>query len=99
MFVVHYFGARLSVVALCMQASFKLLVQVSDADTGNPDDFIDILVVERPFSPSLSPSPPTNYTSSARVFSLVMSFRVECSESEWIYTCIYMHTSATDEFI
>ena len=65
-----------------LQASFQLLVQAIDEDTGNPDDFIDVLVVDMPLSPSPSPTPPSNYTSKGGVFSFVISFRVECSESE-----------------
>lgn len=65
-----------------MQGSFRLVVQVYDEDDGNPDDFVDILEVERPLSPSSSFTPPTTYTSRANIFTLVLSFRVECSESK-----------------
>ena len=67
-----------------MQASFQLLMQVIDEDTGNPDDFIDVLVVDMPLSPSPSPTPPSTYTSKGGIFSFVISFRVECSESECV---------------
>ena len=53
-----------------------------DADQGNPDDFVDILVVEQILSPSDSFTSPTAYTSEAGIFTIVISFRVECSESK-----------------
>lgn len=65
-----------------VQGSFQLLVRVVDVDIGNPNDFVDTLVVNRSLSPS-SPTLPTTYTSSAGVFSIVLSFKVECSESEY----------------
>ena len=64
-----------------MQGSFQLVVQVHDADTLNPDDFVDVLVVVRSLSPSSSPTPPITYNSSAGVFFLELSFALECSES------------------
>ena len=74
-----------------LQGSFQLLVQAIDEDTGNPDDFIDVLVVDMPLSPSPSPTPPTTYTSKGGVFSFVISFQVECSESECVYVCIIIN--------
>ena len=65
-----------------MQGSFQLVVQVYDNDEGNPDDFVDILVVELPLSPSPSFTPPTTYASRSGIFTIVISFRVQCSESE-----------------
>ena len=53
-----------------------------DADQQNPDDFVDILVVEHLLSPSDSFTLPTAYTSEAGIFTIVISFRVECSESK-----------------
>ena len=78
-------------VCIPMQASFQLLVQAIDEDTGNPDDFIDVLVVDMPLSPSPSPTPPSTYTSNGVVFSFVISFQVECSESECVYVCIVIN--------
>ena len=63
-------------------------MQVIDEDTGNPDDFIDVLVVDMPLSPSPSPTPPSTYTSKGGIFSFVISFRVECSESECV--CVFI---------
>lgn len=65
-----------------VQGSFQLLVQVVDVDIGNPNDFVDTLLVNRSLSP-FSPTLPTTYTSSAGVFSIELSFKVECSESEY----------------
>lgn len=74
-------------------------MQVVDDDFGNPDDFVDFLVVNYSLSPPSS-TLPTNYTSSAGVFSIVLSFKVECSESQYNNTstieCISTSTSHTD---
>ena len=72
-------------VCVSVQGSFVLVVQVFDDDDGNPDDFVDLLVVEQSLTPSPTPTSPTTYTSSAGIFFLELSFRVECSESEKTY--------------
>lgn len=64
-----------------LQGSFQLIVQVYDDDTGNPDDFVDILFIEEFLSPSSS-IPLTIYTSEASVFTLLLGLRVECEESK-----------------
>ena len=60
------------------------MIQVYDVDINNPDDFVDILVMELSLSPSAfsTPTPPTAYTSMAGIFTIFISLRVECSESE-----------------
>ena len=75
-------NGRVGIDIVGVQGSFRLVVQVYDDDDGNPDDFVDTLVMERPLSPSDFYTSPTNYTSTQGIFSLVISFRVECSESE-----------------
>jgi hypothetical protein len=72
------------------------VVQVFDADQGNPDDFVDILVVEQILSPSDSFTSPTAYTSEAGIFTIVISFRVECSENLYGERCDVFCKPAND---
>ena len=54
-------------------------MQVVDRDSATRDDFVDVLVVDMPLSPSDSPSLPALYPSRAGVSHFSISFGVECS--------------------
>ena len=67
---------------LSMQGSFVLFVEVLDADN-TVNDIVDAMVVERSLDVSLPTTQPTTYMSRVGVFVMVVSFDVECSESEY----------------
>ena len=67
---------------LSMQGSFVLFVQVLDADD-TVNEIVDTMVVERSLDVSLPTTQPITYMSNVGVFVMVMSFDVECSESEY----------------
>ena len=67
---------------ISMQGSFVLFVQVLDADD-ILNDIVDVMVVERTLDASLPTTQPTTYMSRVGVFAMVVSFDVQCSESEY----------------